>query len=62
MALDVKRRVQAYKGGQWRAEFMRVLYPECKAQNAKGLTDLVRRLTKSPWGNPDYRADPELRG
>jgi len=30
------------------------MYPECTAQNAKGFTDLIRRLTKGPWGDPNW--------
>jgi DNA-binding NtrC family response regulator len=60
LALAAKRRVQAYKGGQWKAEFMRLMYPRCKAANAKGFDDLIRRLTQGPWGNPDWHNDPAL--
>lgn len=60
MALEAKKRVKEYKGKQWKAEFMRLMYPECKAQNAKGFNDLIRRLTKGPWGKSDYHRDPEL--
>jgi two-component system, NtrC family, nitrogen regulation response regulator NtrX len=59
LAVNVKRQVQKYKGRAWRAEFMRVLYPECKAPSAKGLSDLIRRLTKGPWGASDLRSDSE---
>ena len=59
MALVVKKQVLGYKK-LWKAEFMRLLYPECKAQSAKGFDDLIRRLTKGPWGDPNYHNDPEL--
>lgn len=61
LALSVKRHVQEYKGQYWKAEFMRLLYPHCKAANAKGFDDLVRRLTQGPWGDPAYEEDRELR-
>ena len=61
IALDVKRRVVGYKGKHWKAEFMRVLYPECRTQSAKGFTDLMRRLTQGPWGSGDLERDPVLK-
>lgn len=61
MALEVKQHVQAYKGAQWKAEFMRLMYPECKAANAKGFDDLIRRLTQGPWGDPKWEQDSKLR-
>lgn len=61
LALEAKSRVQAYKRKNWKAEFMRQMYPECKAANAKGFNDLVRRLTKGPWGDPDWMQNEELR-
>jgi transcriptional regulator with PAS, ATPase and Fis domain len=61
MAVEAKRRIQQYKGIQWKAEFMRLMYPECKAANAKGFSDLIRRLTCGPWGLPTLLEDPELR-
>ena len=61
LAIEAKRRIQQYKGRQWKAEFMRLMYPACKAANAKGFGDLVRRLTKSPWGNTAWKADSQLR-
>jgi len=60
MAVQAKRSIQRYKGKQWKAEFMRLMYPECKAQNAKGFGDLIRRITKGPWGCPDWKAHNEL--
>jgi DNA-binding NtrC family response regulator len=51
LAIQAKREIQKYKGKHWKAEFMRLMYPECKAANAKGVNDLVRRLTKGPWGD-----------
>lgn len=60
MAVAAKRRIQAYKGGQWKAEFMRLMYPGCKAANAKGFNDLVRRLTQGPWGDADWEKNPSL--
>lgn len=61
MAVEAKCRVQVYKGGQWKAEFMRLMYPQCKAANAKGFQDLIRRLTKGPWGTPSLANDPATR-
>lgn len=61
MAVEARRRIQAYKGGQWKSEFMRLMYPECMAANAKGFNDLIRRLTKGPWGDPVVTQDDELR-
>ena len=58
--LEAKQRIQQYKGDQWKAEFMRLMYPECRAANAKGFTDLVKRLTQGPWGDPRWRDDPQL--
>lgn len=60
MILQAKEEIQGYKGTQWKAEFMRLMYPHCKAQNAKGFDDLIRRLTKGPWGDPKLRSDKEL--
>ena len=53
MAVEAKRHVQSYKGRQWKAEFMRLMYPQCKAANAKGFDDLVKRLTQGPWVTPN---------
>jgi two-component system, NtrC family, nitrogen regulation response regulator NtrX len=61
MAVTAKRRIQAYKGNQWKAEFMRLVYPECKAASAKGFNDLIRRFTKGPWGFSGWKNDKELR-
>jgi DNA-binding NtrC family response regulator len=61
MALEVKQRVQTYKGSQWKAEFMRLMYPHCKAANAKGFDDLIRRLTHGPWGDPDWEKEESLK-
>jgi hypothetical protein len=58
LAVQVRRKVRARKGTQWRAEFMRLMYPHVKAANAKGFNDLIRRLTTGPWGSPDLRSDP----
>jgi DNA-binding NtrC family response regulator len=60
-ALRAKKRVQSYKGGQWKAEFMRLMYPECKAANAKGFDDLIKRLTQGPWGSPELKKDIEIK-
>jgi DNA-binding NtrC family response regulator len=59
LAVAAKERVKAYKGAQWKAEFMRLMYPDCKAANAKGFEDLVKRLTKGPWSCPALKDDPE---
>jgi len=60
LGIEAKQHIQEYKPTQWKAEFMRMMYPECKAQNAKGFNDLVRRLTKGPWGNPNWELDDEF--
>lgn len=60
LAIQAKRHVQSYKGGQWKAEFMRLMYPECKAANAKGFDDLIKRLTQGPWGSPKLRDDADI--
>jgi len=58
LAVQVQRQVRARKGKQWRAEFMRLMYPRAKAANAKGVNDLIRRLSSGPWGSPEIRSDP----
>ena len=60
LALSLRRQVQTYKGRQWKAEFMRLMYPGCKAANAKGFNDLIKRLTGGPWGYPRWREEPEI--
>ena len=60
IALEAKKVVKEYKGKHWKAEFMRLVYPHCKAQNAKGFADLIRRLTKGPWGHPDVQTNSEI--
>jgi DNA-binding NtrC family response regulator len=60
LCLEAKRQIQVYKGEQWKAEFMRLMYPECRAANAKGFQDLIKRLTQGPWGAPDWREQREL--
>ena len=60
MAVAAKHRIQAYKGSQWKAEFMRLMYPECMAANAKGFNDLLRRLTKGPWGISNWTVDESI--
>jgi DNA-binding NtrC family response regulator len=60
-AVQAKKHVQSYKGGQWKAEFMRLMYPECKAANAKGFDDLIKRLTQGPWGSPKIRNNIEIK-
>jgi DNA-binding NtrC family response regulator len=60
MAVEARAHVQEYKGSQWRAEFMRMMYPECKAANAKGFDDLIKRLTQGPWGCPSWQQHSEL--
>lgn len=59
--LEAKRTIQRYKGRQWKAEFMRLMYPACKASSAKGFNDLIRRVTKSPWGDPSWMTERDLR-
>lgn len=61
LAVAAKRRVQKDKGDRWRAEFMRRLYPSSRRDNAEGVKDLVKRLTGSPWGYPDWQDDTEIR-
>jgi transcriptional regulator with PAS, ATPase and Fis domain len=53
VAVEAKRIICSYKGEHWKAEFMRKVYPHCKAQNAKGFSDLIKRLTQGPWGDPN---------
>lgn len=60
IAVEAKRAIETYRGKHWKAELMRRVYPHCKAQNAKGLADLIRRLTKGPWGDPAAREDPDI--
>lgn len=60
LALEARQRVQAYKGNHWKAEFMRLMYPDCKAANAKGFDDLLKRLTQGPWGHTRWNDDSEL--
>ena len=57
LCLEAKSRIKEYKGKYWKAEFMRLMFPECKASNAKGFDDFIRRLTKSPWGNSRWGSD-----
>ena len=33
---------------------MRLMYPACKAANAKGFEDLLKRITHGPWGCPGW--------
>jgi len=61
LALEARQRVQEYKGNHWKAEFMRLMYPDCKAANAKGFDDLIKRLTQGPWGYTRWTDDSELR-
>lgn len=60
LALAAKTFVQKKKGHQWKAEFMRLMYPNVKAANAKGFGDLVKRLTQGPWGCPQWEKNAEL--
>lgn len=60
LAVEARCCVQKYKGNQWKAEFMRLMYPECKAANAKGFKDLIKRLTQGPWGCPSWQQHSEL--
>lgn len=57
LAVEAKSQIRKYKGAYWKAEFMRLMYPHCKAQNAKGFRDLIKRLTHSPWGDPCIHRD-----
>ncbi len=58
---EAKKQIIKYKGRHWKAEFMRKLFPLSKAQNAKGFNDLVKRLTKGPWGLSEIDKHPELK-
>jgi len=60
LALQAKARIQSYKGEQWKAEFMRLMYPECKAASAKGFDDLLKRLTQGPWGSSNWKQSMPL--
>ncbi len=60
LAVAAKEQIVLYKGRRRKAEFMRLMYPECRAQNAKGFNDLIRRLTRGPWGSTSVRNDSEL--
>ncbi len=61
LCLEAKQQIKMYKkGDNWRAELVRVMFPECKAANAKGFNDLIRRLTKGPWGDPMWERDQEI--
>ncbi len=60
LAVLARERVQSYKGTQWKAEFMRLMYPECKAANAKGFEDLLKRLTQGPWGVSNWESYPSV--
>jgi DNA-binding NtrC family response regulator len=60
LAIEAKRHVQTYKRGQWKAEFMRLMYPHCKAANAKGFDDLIKRLKQGPWGDPAIEMESRL--
>ena len=59
LAIEAKRHIQSYKRKQWKAEFMRLMYPHYKAASAKGFGDLIRRL-KGPWGEPRVTGDEEF--
>ena len=61
LALAARRRIEAYKGGQWKAEFMRRLYPECRSASAKGFSDLIKRLTAGPWSAGDLCESDAIR-
>ena len=58
--IEAKERIKKYKGNQWKAEFIRLLYPENKAQSAKGFNDLISRLTKGPWGLNENKRDKNI--
>ncbi len=60
LALCAKKHIQTYKGRQWKAEFMRLVYPNYKAANAKGLRDLIKRLTQGQGGCPRWEKNAEL--
>ena len=59
-AVQARMAVERYKGASWKAEFMRLMYPEYKAANAKGFADLIKRFTGGPWGDPRWRDHPEI--
>lgn len=61
LALEVKRKILEYKNGnQWKAEFMRKLYPNVKAANAKGFDDMVKRISAGAWSVNDFKYQGEL--
>jgi hypothetical protein len=36
------------------------MYPHCKAANAKGFDDLIKRLKQGPWGDPAIETESRL--
>lgn len=60
LALEARVAIERYKGSSWKAEFMRLMYPEYKAANAKGFSDLVKRWTSGPWGDPGWEGNEDI--
>jgi DNA-binding NtrC family response regulator len=58
--IQAKQHVQSYKGRQWKAEFMRQVFPDCKSANAKGFSDLIHRFKRGPWGFSQWETNEEL--
>ena len=58
---NAKLEIKSYKKKAWKAEFMRRLFPFSKAPNSKGFNDLMKRLKTGPWGNPNWKSDPEMK-
>lgn len=61
MIASLKKQIRRTRRNQWRAELMRALYPHCKAANAKGLSDALKRLTQGPWGEPNWETFSAIR-
>ena len=59
MAAELQMAVEAKRRSKSAAEFMRRMYPEHTKTSTAALQDLIRRLTKGPWGDPRLRDDPE---
>ncbi len=59
---ELRLAVEAKQRSKSTAEFMRRMYPEQTKTSTAALQDLVRRLTKGPWGDPSVAQDVELTG
>lgn len=61
LALEVKRHILKYKpGNQWRAEFMKRMYPNYGARSAKGFGDVLKKISGSAWSIEDFDKYEEL--